>query len=451
MENDDYKLKSKVDVESNFTYEDINNKNKLNQNLKQWIVKRKFAIINYFLIILLVAGGGAYFYLNNPIKIFKGFFDNGKYEQAMSIYNQNSNDSNFKNSINEYLVNKSDELKTVFNDEKITYEDALKELDQFSKLGLNNDEINSKRDLINKINDSMTAYKNGKQQIKDKKSFESIDSLSKVIKEDKNYDDAQKLIKEQLDLGKKQKLDEAQNYASQKDYKNALNSIESILKYLPDDAELKDKENNYNQLKIDEGKENALGILTKKDSGAKYIFNKMVTINKQQYYGFEAIYGEMEADSLYCVNADTGEIVYYKDDAHYMTEKQMEEEKAKAKAQKEANKTSITSNSSGINYTIQSITYSQAANVSQIYIKCSNFGNKAFVVTLTITFYNSNNQVIGQASSGVNLEPNQSNIINPMCGGNVKSFDHFSVDEGLFDNTELYKAKQEINEKYGFH
>lgn len=119
----------------------------------------------------------------------------------------------------------------------------------------------------------------------------------------------------------------------------------------------------------------------------------------------------------------------------------------------QANKASITSNSSGINYTIQSITYSQAANVSKIDIKCSNPGNKAFVVMLTVTFYNSNNEVIGKADSGVNLEPDQWAMMTPtpMCAGNVKNFDHFSVTEGLMDNTEFYKAKQEINEKYGFH
>ncbi len=453
MNNDNCKSENKINVEYSSTNNDKNNKNKLGENLNEWIKKRKFLIVNCVLIIFLVGGVGAYFCLNDPVKGFETYFSSGKYKQAIDTYNQNSNNSNFKNSIDQYLLNKLGELKTTFNDEKITHEEANNELDQFLKLGLNADEINTQRELLNKINDSMTAYKNGKQLINDKKSFESIDSLSKVIKEDKNYNDAQKLIKEQLDLAKKQKLDEAQNYVSQKDYKNALNSIESILKYLPDDTELKDKENNYNQLKIDEGKENALSILTKKNSEAKYTFNKMVTINKQQYYGFEAIYGDMEDDSLYCVNTDTGEIVYYKDDAHYTTEKQMEEEKAKAKAQKEANKTSITSNSSGINYTIQSITYSQAANVSKIDIKCSNFGNKAFVVMLTITFYNSNNQVIGKADSGVNIGPNQWAMMTPtpMCAGNVKNFDHFSVAEGLMDNTELYKAQQEINEKYGFH
>lgn len=426
---------------------------KLTQNFRDYIKKQKFLIAIYILIILFVVSVVTYFCLNNPTKNFEAYFESGKYNQARDIYNQNSKNLNFKNNIKEYLTNKLNEIETNFNDGKITYEDAINELDKFSKSGLNNDEINTQKDLINKINDSMTAYKNGKQLINDKKSFESIDSLSKVIKEDKNYDDAQKLIKEQLDLAKKQKLGEAQNYASQKDYKNALNSIDSILKYLTDDAELKDKENNYNQLKSDADKEKALGILTQKDSEAKYTFYKMITINGKQYYGFEAIYGDMQADSLYCVNTDTGEIIYYKDDAHYMTEKQMDEQKAKSKAQKEANKTSITSNSSGINYTIQSITYSQAANVSKIDIKCSNFGNKAFVVMLTITFYNSNNQVIGKADSGVNIGPNQWAMMTPtpMCAGNVKNFDHFSVAEGLMDNTELYKAQQEINEKYGFH
>lgn len=428
---------------------------KLAQNLRDYIVKRKFVMSISILIILLCVSVVAYFCLNNPVKKFETYFDSGKYEQAMAIYNKNSKNLNFENSIKEYLINKSNEIETNLDDGKITYEDAINELDKFSKSGLNNDEINSIKDLINNLNNSMNAYKNAKQLINENKSFDAIELLNQVIKKDKNYDDAQNLIKDQLNSAKKQKLDEAQNYASKEDYANALISIQSILKYLPDDAELKDKENTYKKSKADAdkeaAKEKAVSILTQKNSKNNYTFIKMVTIEGQDYYAFEGVSHEAADDFLYCINIDTGELMYYMDDAHYMTEKQMDEEKAKAKAQREANKGIINSNSSGINYTIQSITYSAGANVSKIDIKCSNLGNKAFVVMLTITFYNSNNEVIGKADSGVNLEPNQWSMITPMCAGNVKNFDHFSVNEGLMDNSDFYKAKQEINEKYGFH
>ena len=74
---------------------------------------------SYLFIILLVGGVGTYFYFNEPVKRFETYFSSGKYKQAIDTYNENSNDSNFKNSINEYLKNKLYELKTSFNDEKI--------------------------------------------------------------------------------------------------------------------------------------------------------------------------------------------------------------------------------------------------------------------------------------------------------------------------------------------
>lgn len=382
---------------------------------------------------------------SNPVPKFESYFSNKNYSVASTLYSKSILNTKYQAETNIFLTKQSNEIKQNLINIKTSVQDASNEVSELSKYKI---DITNVKVFVDSLSSSNAAFTSANQSINNKNYLSAVDQLKKVIKEDKNYDNAQKLIKDQLDLSKKQKLDEAQNYASKEDYIKALASIDSMLKYLPNDTDLTDKENFYKQAKIDSDKVRALDILNKRNSPAKFLFNKIVTINGKEYYGFTLDNGHSINGYLEAINVDTGELLFYADDSHYLTEdgmKQQEIDKQAAYQKKldedvEAYKTGW----SGMKYEVANIRpmNNNGTIISLFDYKSTNTSTKIIDTFATIVFYDNNNNILGSSEGvGTNmLRPGMSEIFrNRYCEGNISNYAYYKI---VNEKMQEYKLNQ---------
>lgn len=191
--------------------------------------------------------------LNGDIRTFKEFYNNKKYQEAKDFYNkiEKNNSENkqekFENDIKEYFSSKIKDIQTSFisNKDKTDCNEELEILNNMAYYKTNSTEVNSAKGKIENLKNSRVAFKDGQEFSEKKRYFQAIEEFEKVIKEDSNYNESQNKIKTLFPLAKKEKLLEAEKCFKSKDYSNALDSITVLLKYFPNDKELKQKESLY--------------------------------------------------------------------------------------------------------------------------------------------------------------------------------------------------------------
>lgn len=96
---------------------------------------------------------------------------------------------------------------------------------------------------------SETAFKEAKEAEKNNDYELAIKKYKAVIKEDKSYNKAQKKIEELQDTYKNQLLSEAENYAQNKKYKDAIQNVDKIISVLGSTDELTELKQKYTDLK----------------------------------------------------------------------------------------------------------------------------------------------------------------------------------------------------------
>lgn len=99
------------------------------------------------------------------------------------------------------------------------------------------------------INVSQTAFKEAKEAEKNKDYELAIKKYKSVIKEDKSYNKAQKKIEELQNTYKNQLLSEAENYAQNKKYKNAIQNVDKLISTLGSSDEFTELKQKYADLK----------------------------------------------------------------------------------------------------------------------------------------------------------------------------------------------------------
>ncbi len=407
-------------------------------------LKKKNVLVMASMVIIIILTIVSVSILNNPMRKFQTYFNNKNYGEARNIYDKKLNNAKRTNELKQYFEQNLRDVAEVFNDGKLNYTDAISKLNEIDKYNVLKTDIVSIKEKIEILNTSMTSYKEAQQLLKDNKRIEAIEQLNKVVKEDKNYSSAQQQLKDELDNLKKTLLADAENYAAKKDYAGALTSIETLLKYFANNNELKEKQNTYNQGKLNEGKEKAEAILKSKDSKAAYKFDKIINIAGKDYYGFFAEVGpDITDDALHCINIDTSELIYYKDADNYLTEAELKNQEEENKIAQEKAKTTYIS-PSGVTYHINSISYSELAKTSKVYLACINNSNKALRVYYQVTFYDANNKVLQAFPMPLVFElKSNTQVLHevPLLGINKNDIDHFSIKEtSIEDVSVIYNA-----------
>jgi uncharacterized Zn finger protein (UPF0148 family) len=209
--------------------------------------KKVYAYSAIALVVTVIVVAGA-IYLNNPVRKIERLYNNGEYKKARSVYSetiaqeQNTNKRRtLNNELKGFFAKKADTIEEDYAAGRIDYQTAINSVRNIKRFSFAKNIANSSSDEINKLRDSKNSYETGLKKIANNDFIEGVKELSKVIREDPNYDDAKKQITDALPNLRKQALLEAEKAYKAKDYRTAIGFVELLSEYIKDDAEIKEK------------------------------------------------------------------------------------------------------------------------------------------------------------------------------------------------------------------
>lgn len=187
--------------------------------------------------------------LNNsdPVSTFKSALLDHKYSDAIEVYEQEiKGDLDKEKTVEVFLKEDIQRIKEDFINEKIDFSSASKDLESIKKTALMLSELKTVEKEINALNKSRTAFKTGEEFIAQNKPKEALAELKKVIESDGvNYKKAQELISASSSDYKQAVLSEAEAFASDQKYEEAIRVMSDSLKVLLNDSDLVAKKTVY--------------------------------------------------------------------------------------------------------------------------------------------------------------------------------------------------------------
>jgi tetratricopeptide (TPR) repeat protein len=219
-----------------------NLKSKIGQNKKAFTFYSAIALV----VIAAITAGTIYF--NDPLRKIERLYNNGEYDKAMSVYYRTiSREKNagkreaLNNNLKDFFTKMAVKIEEDYAANKISYQETIDYIKNIKEFWFAEHVYDLSIDEINKLRDSKASYEAGIKLLADNNIIEGVKELSKVIKEDPNYDNAENQINKVLPDLKKQALLEAENAYKSKDYPGAVSFIELLYKYFENDPEVKEK------------------------------------------------------------------------------------------------------------------------------------------------------------------------------------------------------------------
>ena len=220
------------------------------------------------------------------------------------------------------IVEQSKRVDEMYENENIKYEKAIAYINTVSVLNGIRDSIDIYKNSIKELYDSRQIYQSGVKYQQDSKYYEAIQSYDKVLKEDKKYSDlALKNKNECIELMYDYYIQKADDANKQGYYEEALQYIEYIKNYYPQDEKVLKLEKEYqtNLSLYTLTNEDILNLIVRKSNKLKEnltvnSFQQMVD-GKKYYYVEVYEYDEL-IDEVF-VDAKDKLLYSYKDSEKY--------------------------------------------------------------------------------------------------------------------------------------
>lgn len=184
-------------------------------------------------------------YLNNPVIAYENDIRNNKFSEASTLYSRKiSNNKKDEQKILDFLNNEVTDIKQKFINQKISYDKANRELSVINQTGLI-DNVSKISEFIDTLNSSRLAFKKGEEYFKNNDIENALKSYKDVIKDDSNYSLASKKISDLTFTYKTKILKDAEDSASKKDYKKAVDILTTASQILDKDTDIEAKKATY--------------------------------------------------------------------------------------------------------------------------------------------------------------------------------------------------------------
>lgn len=225
------------------------------------------------------------------------FLKGGKYSEALELVEDErlARSDDFE----DILIKRLDEIKNKFSDGTMEYSTVIDELDAIEKMEI--EEVNVKladiRSFTEELNTSRTCFTAGEDFFAAGEYVRALEMYKQVIKSDNNYDAAKSRITECTSKYKQSALQEAAKYAEDNSYSNAITVLNSALEVIPGDSELTSQKLLYEKNNIDQIKagtlqeaesyaankdyENAMSVLDK--FSVDYGSDSEVSVKRNEY------------------------------------------------------------------------------------------------------------------------------------------------------------------------
>lgn len=186
------------------------------------------------------------------------FLKGGKYSEALELVEDErlARSDDFE----DILIKRLDEIKNKFSDGTMEYSTVIDELDAIEKMEI--EEVNVKladiRSFTEELNTSRTCFTAGEDFFAAGEYVRALEMYKQVIKSDNNYDAAKSRITECTSKYRQSALQEAAKYAEDNSYSNAITVLNSALEVIPGDSELTSQKLFYEKNNIDQIKAGTL-------------------------------------------------------------------------------------------------------------------------------------------------------------------------------------------------
>ena len=193
-----------------------------------------------------------------------------RYSEAMNLVANADKDN-----LRVLLVERLNTLLNDFRNRDIEYPEVTIELDVIEQMNVFNleNELSNKRNEFEELNSSRVAFDTAEALLEKSEFVDAINQYKNVIHDDPDYDRAVKGRMNATSAYRIQMIESADDYATSKDYINAIKTLNDALEVLNDDASINEKQILYkNQYKeniisdaedafISEGYEAAIVVL----------------------------------------------------------------------------------------------------------------------------------------------------------------------------------------------
>ncbi len=195
-------------------------------------------------------------------KILRALED-GNYESAIELFNEEYSARDEKD-IADILSDRLDSLKSDFRNDKIEYSDAQIELSAINQMSVSlvEGKIDETEVYIERLNDSKTAFRTAQLFIEQGDYANAITQYRLVIEEDPNYETAKTDLSSAIDSYRTQVLADASELSKKEEYAKAITTLQSALNILPNDPALTEQLTVYSAANVTKLKNDALNTAT---------------------------------------------------------------------------------------------------------------------------------------------------------------------------------------------
>lgn len=223
----------------------INKKKKSFKSNKKWLVLigsiiSLTALICVVCLILINA---------NPVKRYVYLFNHDKSNKAIELYHEKiEGNDQLLIQLSEIQEKQMDEIYNNYKNDTTLFDDAQNAVDKYIKYKPSINYGTEIKQKLKTLNESKIAYSNGQNSEKNGDLLKAINNYKAVIKEDLSYEDAQSKIQSIEATYKAQMLSEAAGFINNKQYKDAVSSVDKLISAVGSTEDLIQLKQQYEEL-----------------------------------------------------------------------------------------------------------------------------------------------------------------------------------------------------------
>lgn len=226
-------------------------KNKSNNSKKVIVLVGVIVLIIFVSVMIFIAN---LFFNSNEKKAIR-YFQEGQLEEFQSIKPKMKSEET--DNFSKFLEKEVENIWNEYLEKEIDFQAATEQLEQLIKYS-DVKHVTNYNDTIKKLKEldlSRTAYKEAAEAEGEKNFQSAYNNYAKVIKDDENYDEAQSKMNAMKEALVDEYKKSAEEFAKQGNYNKALGDINTALKFIPDNQDLKDIKAQYTAKKEEQDKE----------------------------------------------------------------------------------------------------------------------------------------------------------------------------------------------------
>lgn len=189
------------------------------------------------IILLVVAMTGC----ASSLEQFESNLNKRNYEKAYKIYEVKLENTEDEEEAKELFSKYIDNLYFKYSYAEITYNEAISRLDALKIFEELNSEVDTAKDTLERIRDSIKAYERASDYLDNGQYHEALMECDNIIEEDSFHYSIVELLRD--DIASKYRssvFDIAKEYADQEDYKTAVDILFEVYTFYPYDSQLND-------------------------------------------------------------------------------------------------------------------------------------------------------------------------------------------------------------------